>query len=125
MSPPALLLRCLLIVTFCLDGSLSLWTSSAMAATQAQHMPAGGGAQAATAGADCEDGDQQGERAASHEDCDCGSGACGCACAFPVAAITHALPFLAQHALATRPAVVSLATEPLGSVTPVFRPPIG
>lgn len=126
MPSLALLLRCLLIVTFCLDGSLSLWTSSAMAANEVRHAAANGMQQVAAAADDCEDRVTQGERGSSHEDCDCGSGmACGCACVFPVAAITRPLPFAAQHALASRPAMFSLAAVPLSATTPVFRPPIG
>ena len=125
MSPLALLLRCLLIVTLCLDGSLSLWSSSAMALHEVQQAVDSGTQTALAADEDCEEGAAAAERG-SHEDCDCGSGsACGCACVFPVAAITHPLPFMAQHALTSQPAPLSLAAEPSSTITPVFRPPIG
>ena len=127
MSPLAFALRCLLIEAFCLDGSLSLWMSSAMAAEQVGHV-ADSGMHASTA-VDDDCGDvpgNAGEGSSSHEECDCDSGtACGCACVFPVAAMTHAVPFLAQHVLTTRPPVAAYAAVRPSTVTPVFRPPIG
>jgi hypothetical protein len=129
----ALLLRCLLIVTLCLDGSLSLWSSSAMAANQARHAAASVTAPALAEAddAECADtsegaGSQPGRPGAAHEDCDCGVGTCGCPCLFSVAAtITHAVPFMALHTLATQPVMPSPSHVPLNTRTAVFRPPIG
>lgn len=127
MSVSALLLRCLLIVTLCLDGSLSLWTASVTAVTQIQHAVAAGERTTQAAldeAADCED-EGRGQGAQSHEDCDCSSGGCECLCIFSIAAITHSVPFLAQHALTTKPTAWPPSHVPLSTRTPVFRPPIG
>jgi hypothetical protein len=132
MPAPALLLRCLLIVTLCLDGSVSVWAASVTAVNKAQLAIAAAGAVPTTALADtesdCEDGDATTSRhPQSHDDgdCDCGIGTCGCMCIFSVAAISHSVPFMAQHALASPPAVRSTPHAPLDMRTPVFRPPIG
>lgn len=131
MSPLRILLRCLLIVMFCLEGSLSLWASSAMAVDSAALDVAAKQSPATATGKACEEdgsrGDEtaQGEGGSSHHDCDCGTGAGCCACVFPVLAITHALPFAAQHRLATQLAVPSRSPVVLTATTAVFRPPIG
>lgn len=123
----ALLLRCFLIVTLCLDGSLSLWSSSVMAVNETSRA----GVDVATlvvaeAGdADCNEAGTPDRPGAAHEDCDCTASSCGCLCLFPVAAITHAVPFKAQYALAAQPAVRSEPHMPLNARTAVFRPPIG
>ena len=127
MSPLAFALRCLLIVAFCLDGSLSLWMSSAMAAEQVHHVADADAHASTVVDDDC--GDVAGnarDGSSSHEECDCNPGtACGCACVFPVAAMTHAVPFLAQHVLTVRPPSASFIAVRPSTVTPVFRPPIG
>jgi hypothetical protein len=128
MSPPAFLLRCLLIVAFCLDGSLSLWMSSAMAAERVEHLADSDLHPPTAVDDDCGDvaGNGGGGDDSSHEACDCSTGAaCGCACVFPVAAMTHAVPFLARHVLAVRPPTTEFTAVPRSTATPVFRPPIG
>lgn len=126
MSPLHLLLRCLLIVTFCLEGSLSLWASSAMAVDGAHQAVAADQASPAAIDRECAD-EASPERGGSvHNDCDCAQGpGCACACVFPVVAIAHAIPFAAQPLLATVPAVPSRLPVVVKAITPVFRPPIG
>jgi hypothetical protein len=127
MPSPALLLRCLLIVTLCLDGSLSLWSSSVMAVAEVRHAAADATAAVAaeTDDVDCADAGTSDQSGAAHEDCDCGVGACGCFCLLSFAAITHAVPFTAQHTLAIQPVLPSPPHVPLSARTAVFRPPIG
>lgn len=126
MPPLGILLRCLLIVAFCLEGSMSLWASSAMAADRAGHVVAAGQALPAPVDQDCEDGATRDQGGSAHQDCDCGAGsACTCACMFTAVAIVHTLPFAARHLLATVPAVPSRTAVVLTAIAPVFRPPIG
>ena len=121
-----LLLRCLLLVTFCLEGSLSLWASSAMAVDNAHQVAAMDQDRPVAIDEDCADEASNDEGGSPHHDCDCAQGpGCGCACVFPVVAITHAIPFAAQHLLATVPAVPSRLPVVVTASTPVFRPPIG
>lgn len=120
-----ILLRCLLIVAFCLEGSMSLWVSSAMAADRAGHVDAAQGSHPPLE-QDCEDDAQRDQGGSAHEDCDCGSGlGCACACMFPVAAMVPVVPFAARHLLATGPAVPSWTAVVPTAIAPVFRPPIG
>lgn len=129
---PALrvLLRFLLIVTFCLEGSLSVWAASSMAVDSAHQVTTAGvaGQQDAKAAIDkeCEDEASTRGEGTAHEECDCAQGlGCACACVFPVVAITPAIPFAAQHQLVTVPAVPSRLPVVATATTPVFRPPIG
>lgn len=125
MSPLRVLLRFLLVVTFCLEGSLSVWASSAMAMDSAHQLAAADQASPVAIDRDCAD-EASLEGAAVHKDCDCGEGlVCACACVFPVGVITHTVPFAAQHSLATVPAVPSRLPVVVTATTPVFRPPIG
>jgi hypothetical protein len=131
MPSLALLLRYLLIVTLCLDGGASLWSSSAMAVNQARHASASAAALdvADVEDADCDDAgngvDSPDQPGAAHGDCDCGVGTCSCPCLFSVATITHAVPFMALHTLATLPVMPPSSHVPLNTRTAVFRPPIG
>lgn len=125
MSPLRMLLRCLLIVTFCLEGSLSLWASSAMAVDNALHVASAEQARPVAIGQDCEKS-ADGRGGSAHHDCDCGQGlGCTCAFVFPVGVIAHTLPFAAQHLLATVPAVPPRLPVVVTATTRVFRPPIG
>lgn len=126
MFPLHTLLRLMLIVTFCLEGSLSLWTSSAMAVDVAHQAVAADQASPAAIDRDCADEASPEEGGSRHNDCDCTQGlGCACACVFPVVAIAHAVPFAAQQLLATVPAVPSRLPVVVKATTPVFRPPIG
>ncbi len=126
MHPLHLLLRCLLLVTFCLEGSLSLWASSAMAVDNAHHATTAEQTRPVASGQDCEDplaGDRGG---LAHHDCDCGQGlGCACLLVFPIMAFNQVLPSAAQHLLATVPAGAPRAPLVVTAVTRVFRPPIG
>lgn len=124
MSMLGTLLRCLLIVTLCLEGSMSLWASSAMAVDNAREVGAASQTTSAVSDQDCEDQASQGGGDATHHECDCTSAGCTCACVFPVVAIVH-VPFAARHLLASVPAVPSRAPVVLTATTRVFRPPIG
>lgn len=124
MSLLGILLRCLLIVTLCLEGSMSLWASSAMAVDNAREVGVASQATSAVSDRDCEDQASQGESDAAHHECDCTSTGCTCACVFPVVAILH-VPFAAQHLLASVLVVPSRAPVVVTATTRVFRPPIG
>jgi hypothetical protein len=122
MSPSGILLRCLLIVTLCLESSLSLWASGAMAVERAAHAAT---ADRPDASGDCEDDASPEQKGAPHEDCDCGAGSgCACACMLPVFASASTVPFSAQHLLADRPAVLRQTTAAPAVAARVFRPPI-
>ena len=131
------LLRCLLIVAFCLDGSASLWSASSMAVSMAGHGAGIGHGErlhdervsASATEVDCPDGELAGlvqtGHEIDHEDCDCGSGACQCPVGFTSVVVAHGVPFAAQHRVSTELAVSEPASIARGSLSPVFRPPIG
>lgn len=134
----SILLRCFLIVAFCLDGSASLWSASSMAVSMAGHD--GGGAvhgqrehdeprSAASQDADCPEGELAGQvdtgHEAEHESCDCSSAACQCPVGFTTVVVAHTVPFAAQHRVSTELTVSIPASIARGSLSPVFRPPIG
>ena len=126
MPPLRVLLRFVLVVTFCLEGSLSVWTASAMAVDSAHQAAAADQASPVAIDRDCADEASPEEGGSVHKDCDCAQGlGCACACVFPVVAITPTIPFAAQHLLATVPAVLSRLPVVITATTPVFRPPIG
>ena len=121
-----ILLRFLLIVTFCLEGSVSVWAASAMAVDNAHEVSATEKARPASIDEDCGDEASAEQGGAVHEECDCAQGlGCACACVFPVIAFVHAVPFAAQHSLASVTAVPARLPVVLVAITPVFRPPIG
>lgn len=133
----AVLLRCLLIVAFCLDGSASLWSASSMAVSMAGHGGSSGHGQrmhdergaAATTDADCPDGKFAGQadtgHEIDHESCDCSSAACQCPVGFTNVVVAHGVPFAAQHRVSTELIVSEPVSIARGSLSPVFRPPIG
>ena len=126
MPSLTLLLRCLLIVTFCLEGSLSLWASSAMAVDKAHHANTAEQTRPVAIGQDCEDTSAENRGGSAHHDCDCGQGmGCDCLLVFPVMAFNYVLPFAAHHLLATVPAMSPRPPVIVTAVTRVFRPPIG
>jgi len=131
------LLRCLLILAFCLDGSASLWSASSMAVSMAGH---GGGsahgqrvhdqaAPEAPMDAACPEGDSAGQvdpgHEIDHESCDCSSAACQCPIGFTNVAVAHGVPFAAQHRVSAALTVLEPASIARRSLSPVFRPPIG
>ena len=131
------LIRCFLIVAFCLDGSASLWSASSMAVSMAGH-GAGIGhgermhderAPAAAMDVDCPDGELAGRvdtgHEIDHESCDCSSAACQCPIGFTNVVVAHGVPFAAQHRVSTALTVPEPASIARGSLSPVFRPPIG
>lgn len=121
-----ILLRFLLIVTFCLEGSLSVWAASAMAVDTAPLFAAAEQPSPVAIDRDCADEASAEQAGAVHEDCDCEKGlGCACACVFPAIAFTPAIVFAAQHLLANVPAVPSRLPVVVAATTPVFRPPIG
>ena len=131
------LLRCFLIVAFCLDGSASLWSASSMAVSMAGH---GDGIAhgermhdesraAASTDADCPEGQFTGQaetgQEVGHESCDCSSAACQCPVGFTNVVVLRTVPFFAQQRVSTELAVSEPASIARGSLSPVFRPPIG
>lgn len=117
----ALLMRCLLIVSLCFDLGVSQRAATVMAASEARQATSAD--RVAQNDVDCaEDAPQGGNGAPHHYNCD---GSACCACAFPVATITHMVPFAARYALANQPALRSILPTALGENARVFRPPIG
>ena len=137
MPLPATLLRCLLILAFCLDGSASLWSASSMAVSMASHgVGIGHGQRMHDEGepevvmhVDCPEdayaarGDTGHE--IDHEDCDCSSAVCQCPVGFTNVVVAHGVPFAAQHRVSTELTVSAPSSIARGSLSPVFRPPIG
>ena len=130
----ALLLRCLLILALCLDGGVGVWRATTMAAGMVGHVtnasPAASHsdqlATASVADEDCNEAPAtRGKQSGDHGDCDCTKNGCACACAFAGIAFTHAVPFAAQHLLATKPAVPLRPQIVSEFSSAVFRPPIG
>lgn len=62
---------------------------------------------------------------ADHESCDCSSAACQCPVGFTTVVVAHTVPFAAQHRVSTELTVSKPASISRGSLSPVFRPPIG
>ena len=60
-----------------------------------------------------------------HESCDCSSAACQCPAGFTNVVVAHSVPFAAQHRVSTALTVSKPASIARGSLSPVFRPPIG
>ena len=118
------LLRCLLIVAFCLEGTLSLWSSSTMVTESAIAAVSADSGAPLAADEDCEEPTPHREDGSPHRDCDCGTGSGCCACAFPVLAVVHSVPFAAQHRLADQPPALAPASAVPAAATGVFRPPI-
>ncbi|HVJ62523.1 MAG TPA: CopL family metal-binding regulatory protein [Tahibacter sp.] len=122
------LLRCLLLVTLCLDGRLSSWPS-----TMAAGEPAGATATsvaalaqtpaASRAADDCAE-PGKGSRSGTHDDCDCAKGSCGCVCFLSIAALPAIPRSLLPHALPAEPLVWSAPHQPASERTSLFRPPI-
>lgn len=126
MAPLGLLLRCLLVVTFCFESSLAQWASTSMALDNAHQVAATEQTRAAAIHQGCGDDGSHEEGDAVHPDCDCGAGCmCACACAFLAVAIAQSLPFAPAHVLAITPLVSSRAPASLFATTGIFRPPIG
>ncbi|MDC8011180.1 CopL family metal-binding regulatory protein [Tahibacter soli] len=118
------LLRCLLLVTLCLDGRVLSWPSNANAGEPANAtVTALAQAPAASRGDDCAESGKGG-RGGAHDDCDCAKGTCGCICFLSVAALPAVAPSLLPHALLAEPLVWSAPHVPSSTRTPLFRPPI-
>lgn len=116
-------LQCLLLVAFCLNGSLSLLRGANMAHGDAHTVPASGETTTLAEEA-CDEVATEGQALSGHKDCDCGFGTC-CSCVFSFYAIAHVAPLPAQRLLPRNEAV-----PPLNQVVPIgpsrlFRPPIG
>lgn len=119
----------MLIAALSLNGAMSVWVSTAMAATLAQQAAsAGDTTTSAPARGAC---DEQAEFLPApaghdgHDDCDCSASGCNCQCISPAAAIAYGVPFVGGHVPAGEPVKLLSAFAPLDAPTPVFRPPIG
>lgn len=133
MRGKSILLRLLLCVTLCLNGSTALWASTQMALDASHMAPAKATAAAhedhspspADANADAEPGDRH---LHSGDDCRCGAGllaGCACGCAYPASAIAVSVPFAARHVLQDEAPVYIETRAPLQESSTIFRPPIG
>lgn len=140
MAWSALALRCLLVLAFCLDGGVSLWKASAMAATMAgqavaattpstpavaadprHHVPFA----ARAASLDCETRGTFLPGSTDHQDCNCDAdGGCACPCTFAVKLLAHEVPFAAQHRLPMQPAEPEQEAPAQMQTATLFRPPI-
>ncbi len=132
MSPLALVMRYLLVLAFCLDGSIGLWRASAMAGDLSHHVGDHAASAdhhdpiaAAPSDEDCDDEPAAGQGASVHEDCDCRVAGCACACGFAITAVVGSVPFAAQHRLAAAPPARADMGVLQSARSAVFRPPIG
>ena len=120
------LLRFLLVLTFCLEGSLSAWSASAAALDDVHQVVVADAASPVVSDQDCAEEGVPGEGRSVHDDCECAQGlGCACACVFPVGAMAGTIAFAARHPLATAPAVRARVLVVPIVLTRVFRPPIG
>ncbi|WP_024891990.1 CopL family metal-binding regulatory protein [Luteimonas huabeiensis] len=145
-AKPALL-RVLLSLLLCLNGSTALWASAGMAlapghladhagadqATGASH--GDHGAPVACAGSDpaaclasaADAATADDHRHADGERCDCGAGmiaGCACNCAYPAGTIDVTVPFAGRHALRSEPPLHVEILAPQRGSGKIFRPPI-
>lgn len=120
-----LLLRCLLLLTLCLDGRLTAWSATLTAFDTPGEVTVivVDPAQTVTDAGDC-DKTADGSFGGSHDDCDCSKGSCGCVCFLSVAAILSVAPALATYAALAHPVAWSAPHVPPSMRTRVFRPPI-
>ena len=127
MSRLSLILRCLMILAFCLDGSATAWRGQpdGVRATKAavEHGDHGRAAEADVE--DCPDAGADGQSREAHRGCDCSTTGCPCPCGFTSVAVAHTVPFAAQHGLTSVPTMRELMPVTLRTISPVFRPPIG
>lgn len=126
------MLRLLLIVAFCLDGSATVWQASAMAESMARHGSSSGhgghveqGQVASAEDCEDEDGKATGQGTSSQEACDCDSTGCECPFGFTTFAVACGVPFAAQHRLVALPTMPDPTAVVRSSLASVFRPPIG
>lgn len=136
MAWSALVLRCLLVLAFCLDGGVSLWKASTMASRMAGEALAGttvaeAGARhhdlapSQASGGNCETKGTFLPDNVGHDDCNCDTdGSCNCPCAFAVKLLAHEVPFAAQHRVPAQPAEPLQEAVAQAQTTSVFRPPI-
>ncbi|QOD89996.1 CopL family metal-binding regulatory protein [Lysobacter sp. CW239] len=131
-----LLLRCLIVLAFCLDGTAMAWQKSAMAAGAVHHGHAAtGGHEAAGHGPDMDtvavlDQDHADTTApvptdAMHEDCDCSETGCDCACGFGTFALARGIPHVDTLWIGFVPVSGDLTAARKGVASSLFRPPIG
>lgn len=141
MRGKSFLLRLLLCVTLCLNGSTALWASTRMALDPSHMVPANAAAathedharpDACGHVADCPEPavspDAVDRHAHAGDDCRCGAGilaGCSCGCAYPASAIAVSVPFAARHVLQAAAPVYVETRAPLQESSTIFRPPIG
>jgi hypothetical protein len=124
-------LCCLLIVAFCLGGSVTLWRATAMATTMSRHAVVNTPQDTShdTASTDAASGDACDDAAVtdetSHQDCDCGAMGCACPCGVTSVPVAHAAVFATQHWLAPLRAPSDLGASIRIALPAAFRPPIG
>ncbi|MFC3715571.1 CopL family metal-binding regulatory protein [Luteimonas soli] len=134
------MLRYLLVLAFCLDGSAGLWKASAMATSAVQHLHAGDheagdphhgatetiATTVTTASApDCPDVETPGQGDDGHEGCDCTDAGCSCTCDLLKVSVAHKVPPAGTAWLAYIPVLPDPTTVGKSSLSSVFRPPIG
>ncbi|HUH90910.1 MAG TPA: CopL family metal-binding regulatory protein [Lysobacter sp.] len=131
-----LLLRCLIVLAFCLDGTAMAWQKSAMAAGVVHH---GHNGHAASDGHEAtghqpdpvavlaEDPGHAGADSPGviHEDCDCTESGCDCACGFVTLALARGIPLVDTFWIGFVPVSGDLTAARKGVASSLFRPPIG
>lgn len=131
-----LLLRCLIVLAFCLDGTAMAWQKSAMAVGAVHHVHAdahvtndGHGSADhepdAVATSDCEDTITTTPSEAAHDDCGCSDTGCECACGFVTLALARGIPLADTLWIGFVPVSGDLTTVGQDASTSLFRPPIG
>ncbi|MCD9006222.1 CopL family metal-binding regulatory protein [Luteimonas sp. XNQY3] len=132
MSVRRFVLRLVLAMLLCLNGSGALWASTEMtiAATGTGSGPLPAHAEGAAHAHHAVSADMQASgdgHAHAGEDCQCGigmRGGCGCSCAYPAGCITVGVPFSAHHVLPAAAPAYSEIRAPQQPSGKIFRPPI-
>lgn len=128
------MLRYLLVLAFCLDGSAALWKATTMAVGAAQNVQASGHggnelhhgtSEMARSTQDCPDAKTPGQDSGEHGGCDCAGAGCDCACDFFKVAVAHGVPPAGSVWLTVVPVLPEPETVGQSSLSSVFRPPIG
>ncbi|MEO6171294.1 MAG: CopL family metal-binding regulatory protein [Lysobacter sp.] len=132
MPNVSLLLRCLIVLAFCLDGSAMAWQKSAMAVSAVQHVHAASDMREGAvhgsddvAAMDCDNSSMASGSDATHEGCDCSDAGCKCACGFLTLALARGVSIAEKDWIGFVPTSGHLTNVEQGTSSSVFRPPIG
>lgn len=130
-----LLLHCLIVLAFCLDGTAMAWQKSAMAAgavhghnshaTSDGHEVADHSLDPAVVLAEGPGHGDAGSPDVVHEECDCTEAGCDCSCGLVTLALARGVSLADAPWIGFVPISSLLTTAGKGTSSSLFRPPIG